>query len=381
MDFSFSDTQRQLYDQVRAFAGTELAELLAAAGAKGTLPREAWRAAGRMGLLGACVPERYGGLGLDHVTTARIYEAFGHGCPDTGFVFSAAAHLFACAMPIAEGGSDELRRELLPSLCDGTRVGANAISEAEAGSDVHALATRARRDGDVYVVDGHKSYVTNGPEADLMLVYAVTNPAHGYLGLSGFAVDARADGCKPGKPFELIGLEGASIGSVYLDGVRVPESRRIGAEGQGAALFAGSMAWERACLFALYVGVMERQLEECIEYAKSRRQGGKRIGSYQAVSHRIVEMKFRLDSARLLLYRACWTADQGQRALLEISLAKLAVSQASIASALDAIRIHGGIGATRALGLEAALRDAVPSEIFSGTSDIQRNIAARELGL
>jgi L-prolyl-PCP dehydrogenase len=376
MDFSWSQEQDERYAQV-------LAEV------QHTLPtrsnpfwtRAQWQQCGEMHLSGLCVPEHYGGGGYDALTTARMIEAFGRGCEDLGLVFSLAAHLFACAMPIAEHAEEALKSRFLPGLCDGTLIGANAITEAEAGSDIFALKTRATRDGDVYILNGQKSYVSNGPVADLFVTYAVTNPVHGYLGITGFLVERDTPGLVIGEPFHKIGLTSTPACQVSFESCRVPAAHRLGREGQGAEVFTRSMQWERACLFAAYVGQMERQLEQTIAYAKERRQFGKALGKHQAVAHRLAAMKLRLESARLLLYRACWSFAQGQHAVLDISLSKLAVSEAAILGGLDAVHIHGSLGINSEYGIETMLRDALPATIFSGTSEMQYDIIARELGL
>jgi alkylation response protein AidB-like acyl-CoA dehydrogenase len=381
MRFEWSDTQDQLYQAVKSFARAELNHDLERRRLSHLLCSDAWHACARMGLLGLSVPKQHGGSGLDSLTTAHVMEAFGEGCEDMGLLFSAAAHLNACAMPIAEHGSDDLKQRVLPGLCDGSRIGANAISEANAGSDLAALKTRATRDGDGYVIDGEKSFVTNGAVADVFTVYAVTEPGAGYLGISAFLVERESPGVQPGKPFDKLGLTTAQTGPVLFDGCRVPASHLLGSEGQGLKIFNRSMAWERTCLFAGYLGQMQRQLDSTIKYAAERKQFGKAIARNQAVSHRIVDMKVRLESARMLLYRACWAIDQGLPAELYISMAKLAISEAAVTSALDAIRVHGGLGVVMESGVPQALADSVPCTIFSGTSDLQRNIIARELGL
>jgi L-prolyl-PCP dehydrogenase len=380
MEFGWSETDKQFFASARDFARTRLC----AEDRRGPPPPfslERFQLCGEFGLLGLSAPSAFGGLGLGALSAARVFEGFAEGARDPGLLFAAAAHLFACVMPIVECGSDGLKATLLPGLCRGTLVGANAITEAEAGSDVFALKTRAAKDGDDYVLNGTKSYVTNGPVADVIIAYAVTNPSHGYLGISAFAVEASMRGLVRGDPFEKIGLRNAKIGQIYFENCRVPASHRLGAEGTGAAVFNASMLWERACLFALYLGVMESQLEDVIEYARARKQGNRSIGKYQAVSHRIVDMKLRLEAARLLLYRACWQFDAGLDAHLDVFLSKLAVSEAAVSSSLDAVRVHGGIGVMTEAGIEAGVRDAIPSLIFSGTSEIQRDLIARQLGL
>lgn len=378
MDFTWSETQREFAAATARFARERLARPSAAA--KG-FDRQRWRLCGDFGLLGLCAPATHGGLGLDALSTASAMEAFGRGCDDFGLVFSAAAHLFACVCPIVHHGAPELQGRYLRDLCRGDLVGANAISEPGAGSDVSSLATRAVRDGDAYVLDGVKTYVTNGPAADLYIVYATTAPEDGMFGTSAFAVGRDTPGLVASAPYDKHGLASAPLGSIQLEGCRVPASRCIGGEGMGRAVFATSMLWERSCLFAGYLGAMERQLERAVEHARARKQFGRPIASFQAVSHRIVDMKLRLESARLLVYRACWALDRGGDATLDVALAKLAVSEAAVQSALDSIRVHGGAGVLAEAGVGQALWEAVPSLIFSGTSDIQRELIARKLGM
>jgi alkylation response protein AidB-like acyl-CoA dehydrogenase len=306
MSFSSTAEQDRLYAEARDFAGRRVA---AAAGGRVGRPyfgNQEWLLCGELGLLGACVPEPYGGRGHDALTVARIVEGFARGCSDTGLVFSACAHLFACAMPIAEHADDALKERVLPRLASGEWVGANAITEAEAGSDVFSLSTRAVRDGARYRLTGRKTFVTNGPVADCFLIYASTEPEHGYLGITAFVVEEGAPGLTRGEHFDKIGLSGAPVCDVTLEDCPVDESNRVGAEGAGAAIFRSSMDWERACLFAQYLGVMDRQLDEVLAFAKRRRQFGKALGRHQAVAHRIADMKLRLDAGRLLLHRSCW---------------------------------------------------------------------------
>ena len=368
----------ELYDRALAFAEKRAGAI--PTGQAG-FSRERWRAFAEFGFAGLCVPEEYGGMGLHAFSTARVIEALGRGCRDAGFVFSICAHLFAAVMPIAEHASAPLKGRLLRGMCQGDYIGANAISEAEAGSDVFSLKTRAVREGDNYVISGTKNFVTNGPIADTIIVYASTSPDHGHLGISAFAVETTTPGLMVGEPFAKTGLAGSSISSVYFDDCRVSVDNRLGNEGEGAAVFRQSMAWERACLFAAFVGSMDRQLDRAVTYAKQRKQFGKPIGRNQAVSHRIADMKVRLEAARLLLYHACSLKDRGEEASMAISIAKLAISEAAVQSGLDSIRIHGGSGVIAETGVGQDLADAIPSTIFSGTSDIQRELIARGLGL
>jgi alkylation response protein AidB-like acyl-CoA dehydrogenase len=379
MDFSWTPAQEEIYTSIvhetaRRFDRTQTS-------APGPWTREQWRLCAAMGLLGLNLPRAFAGQEYGALSAARAIEAFGYACEDMGLVFSVAAHLFACATPIAEYGNRALQARILPGLAAGALIGANAITEQEAGSDVCALKTTAVQDGRSYILQGRKSYVSNGPLADLFVVYATTNPAHGYLGISAFVLERETPGLVVGKPFEKMGLTSTPACELFLEGCRVPETNRLGEEGQGSRIFQHSMQWERCCLFASYIGQMERQLERSIAYARERRQFGKALGRHQAIAHRLSDMKLRLEGARLLLYRACWLLDEGKDANMDISLAKLAVSEAAIQGGLDAIQIHGANGFSREYGVEQMLRDAIPATIFSGTSEIQRDMIARELGL
>lgn len=381
MDFSWTKTQNELYEKVLTLTKEKLNSSSKEREFDYSFNSKTWYLFGELGIPGLCVPEEYGGMNLDALTTAHVIEALGRGCEDMGMVFSVSAHLFACVMPILEHGNELLKQQMLPKLCSGEWIGANAITEKEAGSDVFALKTKAIRDGDSYVLTGIKNYVTNGPIADAIVVYASTNPAYGYLGVTAFVIEKNTPGLIIGQPFSKMGLKSAPASSIYFEDCRIPESNRLGNEGQGARIFQSSMQWERACLFAAYIGMMDRQLEQAISYARSRRQFGKAICKNQAISHRIADMKLRLESARLLLYRACWLFERGENSVLDVSMSKLAISEAAIQSSLDTIQIHGGIGFMSEFGIERGLRDAIPSTIFSGTSEMQRDLIARELGL
>lgn len=379
MDFSWTPEQEDIYQRIVHETRHQLERTDVAASRLWT--RGHWRQCGAMGLLGLSIPRVFAGQEYNAMTTAHAIEAFGYACEDMGLVFSVAAHLFACATPIAAYGTRALQTRVLPDLATGELVGANAITEREAGSDAFALKTTARRDGASYVLQGSKSYVSNGPVADLFVVYASTNLAHGYLGVTAFALERGTPGLTVGEPLQKMGLTSTPACELLFDACRVPEDHRLGEEGQGARIFQHSMQWERSCLFASYVGQMQRQLERCIAYARERRQFGKPLGRHQAVAHRLADMKLRLEAARFLLYRACWLLDQGSDATLAISLAKLAVSEAAVQGGLDAIHIHGARGFSEEYGIEQMLRDAIPSTLFSGTSEIQRDIIAGELGL
>jgi alkylation response protein AidB-like acyl-CoA dehydrogenase len=375
MDFSWSPDQQARYDEIlaavrEAFPFDERG-----------YSREDWKTLGRLGVLGASVPTAYGGRGGSALDAAAVFEAAGRGCADTGLVFAAAAHLFACVMPIAEFADESLRRSLLPRMSAGELVAGNAATESDAGSDLSHLGTEATKVDGGFLLNGTKSFVSNGPEADVYVTYATTDRAAGHLGITGFVVDRATAGVNAGPPMEKMGLRSCPAGTVTFDDCFVPDERVLGPVGGGTAVFRHSMIWERTCLFALYLGVQQRLLDRCVAHVRQRRQFGRRLGYFQSVANRVVDMKLRLDSGRLLLHRACWQWDRGEDAGLATALAKLAVSEAAVASAQDAIQLFGARGYLHGEGIEAALRDAVPATIFSGTSEIQRTIVAKELGL
>jgi alkylation response protein AidB-like acyl-CoA dehydrogenase len=375
MDFAWNEDDRGRYDEI--YSQTRLWP----APGSGYFTSEEWKLCAGLGLLGLSMPKEYGGKGCGFLATARAAEAFGRGAPDMGLVFAALAHLFACAMPIAEHGDEELRREMLPRLSSGEWVGANAITEEGAGSDATGLAARAVRTGEEYVLTGDKCFVSNGPVADVFVVYAVTQPELGYLGVSAFVLERGTPGLTVGEPFAKLGLDRCPASTLRLDRCAVPARRRLGGEGQGAAIFQDAMRWERTCLFAAYIGRLERLTELSVNHARTRIQFGRPIGSNQAVSHRLARMRLRLDTARMLLWRACWLLDQKNPARAEVAMAKLFISEATAESAMDAVRIFGGEGIRSDRGIERELRDAIPSLIFSGTSEMQLELIARELGL
>jgi alkylation response protein AidB-like acyl-CoA dehydrogenase len=380
MDFELTPDQRSRCEAIRDGVRDGMLGRRGSAGE--TFSRTAWKEASALGLTGLCLPEEDGGGGLGALDTALCLAAFGCECADTGLVFAVAAHLLACAVPIRDYLGQAQRASLLRGLACGDLIAANAMTEDEAGSDVGALSMVAEPDGEGgYFLAGEKSFASNAPAADLIVTYAVTDPAAGFLGITGFVVPTDVAGVHIGPELDKMGLTTCPASRVRFERCHLPASSRLGEEGQGSAIFQHSMNWERACLPALYLGVMDRQLVRCVARVRQRRQFGHRIGEFQALSHRLAVMKQKVEAARLLLYRACWLIDQGRDAPVEIALAKVSVSEAAVANSLDAIQIFGGSGYLVATGIEANLRDSVPGAIFSGTSEIQREMIARGMGV
>ena len=382
MDFAMTAAQQALRIKVIEFART-LGEKAAEHDRDETFDHDGWRACAEFGVAGWPVPVEYGGGGLDELTTVIACEALGYGCRDNGLVFAVENHLWACVVHVVKHGNDEQKARFLPGLAAGKLIGAQAITEPETGSDVLALRTTARRDGDHYVLDGTKCFISNGPVADLFVVFARTGDADTapQRALSAFLVPADTPGFAVVRQISKAGLRGTPMGELRLDGCRVPAANLFGGDGLGYPVFTSTIEFERGFMAASQLGRLQRILETCVEYAADRQQFGKPIGSFQAVSHRLADMRVRLELSRLLLYKIGWLKQQGRLAVLESAMLKLFASESLLESALDAVRVHGARGYVTDLPIERELRDAVGTAIYGGTSDIQRNIIAGLIGL
>ncbi len=381
MDFSLSAEQRELKDAAAAFARAKLNQGLAEREDAGEFPREAWQACARFGIQGLPVPAELGGGGSDILTTVLVMEALGYGCQDNGLIFSLNAQMWSIELPLVKFGTPAQQQAYLPGLVSGDLIGVHAMTEPDSGSDAFSMRTRAERQGDHYLLNGTKLYITNAPVADVVLVFAAHPGRPSQAGISAFLVDKGTPGFTVSRGLDKMGLRTSPMGEVVLAGCLVPAGKRLGAEGAGMAIFNSSMGWERSCILASAVGAMQRQLETCVGYARTRKQFGEAIGKFQSVSGKVADMYLRLEAARLLIYRAAWLAQQGKRAVAEAAAAKLFTSEAWVASSLDAIQIHGAYGYMKEAGIERDLRDAVAGTIYSGTSEIQRVILSRMLGL
>jgi alkylation response protein AidB-like acyl-CoA dehydrogenase len=381
MDFSWSDEQERVRKSVIEFTCSELGDTPRVSDDGAEFNHSAWRACADFGIHGLPMPQQYGGSELDALTVVYALEGLGYGCRDNGLIFSINAHMWSCAQPILTYGTEVQREQFLPGLCSGELIGGNATTEPESGSDAFSLTTTAERRGDHYVLNGNKVFCTNGPVADLLVVYATVDRSQGQRGVTAFLVEKGTGGLSVGRAMDKMGLRTSPLGEVGFTDCEIPIENRLGVEGGGVAIFTHSMEWERSFILASAVGAMQRQLEECIAYARDRKQFGQSIGKFQSVSSKIVDMKLRLETARSLLYRVAWLKSRGRQALMASSMAKLYISECWTQSSLDAIQIHGGYGYMTEMGIERDLRDAIGSRLYSGTSEIQRNIIAQFLGL
>lgn len=385
MDFDWTEEQEALRDAVRRFAERELSEDVIGRDQAGQFSHDAWKKCAEFGIQGLAVPDAYGGSNADTLSVIVAMEALGYGCRDNGLVFALNAQMWACQYPILRFGTEEHKRRFLPGLCAGSIIAAHAMSEPEAGSDAGAMTTSARREetgnGDRFLLNGSKTFVTSAPVADLFLVFATTEATRRFAGISAFLVERGTPGLTVGPPIHKMGLRTSPMSEVFFDDCPVPAENLLGKPGAGMFMFHAAMERERSLILASTIGSVERMQERALDHARQRRQFGQPIGKFQAVSHRLVDMKLRLETARLLLYRLGWLIDRGCSVSLDSALVKLYLSECFVDSSLDALQVFGGYGYMEEYEIERQVRDAIGSRLYSGTSEIQRNLAARFMGL
>lgn len=381
MNFSQSNEQKLLISELSEFCNGHLNPMIAKTDRNNPEHfRDLWKACGKQGILSMFLPEAFGGIEIDAVTSALLTEELGYACKDPGLIFSLSAHMYACITPFLKFATDHQKAQWLPALGSGDLICAHGITEPEAGSDIFSMKTKAIKDGDSYIISGMKCFITNAPNADLFLIHAKTSEGKGYFSLTSFIISKNTPGLSIGPAYNKVGLQSSPLGDIYLDKVRVPNSASLGSVGSGASVFTHSMQWERTCLFALYVGLMRRQMETSIRYTKERIQFGKPLNQFQVLRHKLVDMQVRLEAAKLLLYKSAWMMDQGDNNSMEASIAKLFISESGLKSGLDALSLHGGMGVVEQ-EIYQLLTDTIPATVFSGTSDIQRNNIAKAMGL
>lgn len=383
MNFSWTEDQLAAKQAAACFAEAELNQHLEEPAQEGHFPRESWQKCADFGIQGLEVPKVYGGQGISNFLTAiLVMEGLGYGCRDNGLTFALNAQMWTVQLPILQFGTDQQKKRFLPDLCSGKAIGAHAITEPEAGSDVFSLTTAAEKQADgSYILNGVKKFISLGPIADVALVFATIDPGLGKWGITAFLVEKGMPGFQTGSVRKKMGLHSVPMSDLIFENCRLPIENRLGPEGAGVSISNNSLEWERCSILASHLGAMERQLEASVSYAQERQQFGQPIGKFQSVSNRLADMKLRLETARLLLYKVAWMKSQGKPAMMEAALLKLHLSESFLQSSLDAVRVHGGNGYLAEFGLEADVRDAVGGVLYAGTSDVQRNIIARLLGL
>ncbi len=377
MTLDLTEQQRMVRDLVREFVERRLKPVAAEIDRSGRFPTDIVRELGRLGIMGSFLPERYGGAGLDYVSYAIAVEELAVGCAATAVVCSAHSSL-AC-WPVLSAGSEALRQRYLPRMARGEWVGCFALSEPGAGSDAGAQKTTARRDGSVYVINGSKNFITNGPAAQVAIVFASTAPELGNRGISAFVVETGWPGFEVVRIEEKMGIHGAQSAQLAFTDLRVPLENRLGAENDGFRLALRTLDGGRIGIAAQAVGIARAALEDSLAYVKMRRAFGGRVADFQGVQWMLADMATEVDAARLLVQRASFLKDRGLPYSREAATAKLFASEAAMRIAVKAVQLHGGYGYTREFNVERYFRDAKITEIYEGTSEIQRLVIATSL--
>ncbi|MDT0449993.1 acyl-CoA dehydrogenase family protein [Streptomyces hesseae] len=376
----WSEDQRELRAAVAAL-GERLGEGHLERDRTGEFSHDNWKLLRESDLFRLPFEERWGGLGQSLTTTLYVLEGLGQACRDAGLSFSATTHMVSTGVPIQRFGSPALKERFLPAVCAGDVIGAHAISEPEAGSDMLSLRTTGRVEDGHLVLNGNKAFVTNGPIADLFVVYVSTGERGSPFGITAVVVERDRPGLTVGSPMAKMGLRTSPLSELFFDDCRVPLENVIGRVGTGFVVFDHVMKWEVLCSFVVNIGEMRARLERVIDYARTRKQFGKPIGSHQAVAHRIARMRVATDTARTALYEAALKVEAGEDATVEVATAKLLASEGNLASAVAAVQTFGGYGYMAEYGLEQDLRNAVAGTIYSGTTDIQYSRIATTMGL
>ena len=377
MDFSISADEQAFRDSCHSWARRVVAPGAAERDRAGRWDPAIWQSFADQGLAGLPIPAEHGGAGGAVLDCCLANEAIGEGGRDAGFNLSLGAHWVIGAVPIWLHGTEQQRRRWLPGLCDGSLIGAWASTEPEAGSDAAAIRTSAVREGDEWVLNGTKTFITNGPIADVVTVLARTSER----GASAFIVDAHnTPGFSVGREIDKMGCRSSPTAEIVLRDCRVPTANLLGPPDEALWRIAFEcFDWERTVMIAGSIGGMQATLDEAIAYARTRRQFGRPIADFQAIAHKLADMKINLEVCRTAVYRAAWLKQQGQPHAVEASIAKALVGDLSVRNALEAIQIHGGYGYTKDFAAERSLRDAKLTSIGGGTTEIQKLVISRAL--
>ncbi|MCI9139114.1 acyl-CoA dehydrogenase [bacterium 1XD42-8] len=367
MDFSYSQEQKEYRKEIINFAKEHLND-------ENYLEQydpKMWKETADFGLFGLTIGEEYKGLGENYQTAAYVYESLGYACKNNGFIFVINNHVWVSQNMIYLYGSKELKDKYIYNMVEGKKIGAIAITEANAGSDALSMTTMARKEGDNYILNGSKMFISNGPIADIFLVFAITKESPKKI--TAFVVEKTFEGVKTGPNIEKMGLHACPTSELILHNVHVPKENILGKVDGGSTILMQALEWERCYEFAPHVGVMQRIMEGCIKHVKTRQQFGKPIGDYQAISHKIADMKIAIEMSKIMLYKIAWLKDMNKTAYTEASIFKTYVSEKYIKTCQDAVQIFGAYGYTKEYELERELRDALACSIYSGTNEMQKN--------
>lgn len=370
MHIELNDEQKLLREEVRRFAEEVVRPIAKDIDAKGVFPRDTIRQAAEMGLTGVAVPEEYGGAGMDTISYCLIIEEISRVCASTGVILSVNNSL-VCD-PLMKWANEEQKKQFLTPLAAGEKLGCFALTEPGAGSDAASLITSAVRDGDDYVLNGNKVFITNGTDADIALVFATIDPKLKHKGIVAFIVPAETPGYSHGHHEYKLGVNASGTTELAFENMRVPASQRVGEEGDGFKVAMSTLDGGRIGIAAQAVGIAQGAFEEALAYAQEREQFGRSISSFQAIQHYLADMSTELDAARLLTWKAAWAKETAKRCTLEAAQAKLFASEMAQHVTNKALQIHGGYGYIREYNVERYFRDARITEIYEGTSEIQK---------
>jgi len=339
-----------------------------------------WKLLADCGIIGTCISPEYGGMGLSALDMLLVLESLGKANSDNGLSFALAAHTLSCVIPINKYGTPSQKEKYLKPLLSGELIAANAMTESESGSDVFNMQCKATKKDGSYILNGTKTFISNSAVSELVLTYAATHPDKGFFGgITAFLVDKQ--NYSSGNQFRKMGLESCSLGEIIFENSVLSNQNILGHEGGGALIFNHSMEWERICLTGIHIGAMHRVMDKTIDFVKQRKSLGQNIGKFQGVSHAVADMQVSLEVARNYAYKAAWLLDNQKNVSKEAAIAKLFVSNTVKTFMLQALQIFGGYGYISDYGIEQEVRDALAATIYSGTSEIQKNIIASHLGI
>jgi butyryl-CoA dehydrogenase len=374
VNLELTEEQRLLQHTVREFAEAEVKPLAKEIDETGRFPRETFRKAADLGLTGVAFPDACGGAGMDHISYTIVIEEISRVCASTGVILSVQNSLYCD--PIYRFGTEEQKRKFLLPFTRGERIGCYALTEPQAGSNAAALRTKAVRQGDCYVVNGTKAWITNGGAADAAIVYVNTHPEKAEKGITALVVERGTPGFAVGKEEKKLGINATACTELSFSDCEVPVGNRIGEEGEGYRVALATLDGGRIGIAAQAVGIAQGAMEAALRYAQERQAFGHPIADFQAIQFMLADMATEIDAARLLTRRAAWKQDAGARFTMEASIAKLFASEMATRVTHKAIQIHGGYGYSREYPVERAYRDARITEIYEGTSEIQRLVIA-----
>lgn len=377
MDLSLTEEQVLFQKTARDFAMKELAPIASQLDEEACFPGEIIKKLGELGFMGIAIPEEYGGAGADYRCYVLAIEEISKACASTGVIVSVNNSL-VCD-PLLTFGSEEQKRRYLTPLAKGEKLGCFALTEPNAGSDASNQQTTVRRDGDFYILNGNKIFITNAPEADIAIVFGQADKAKGHKGICAFIIEKGTTGFRVGKVKEKLGIKASSSSELILEDCRVPRDNLLGEEGQGFKIAMATLDGGRIGIAAQAVGIAQACLEASINYAKERVQFDQPIASFQAIQWMLADMATHVEAARLLTYRAAFFKDQGKRITREAAMAKLFASEVAMAAGVKAIQIFGGYGYMMEYPVQRYFRDAKVTEIYEGTSEVQRMVIAHSL--